>query len=593
MIETKKIKEINFSDNIYFIPSYQRGYRWDKKQVEELLEDIYEVYVTKQDSYSLQPIVVSKIEENKYEIIDGQQRLTTIYILLTRFKRFIDEIFQLDFEVRTNCIEFFIELDKGNFDYSNPDFAHISNAYKVIDSWLKKKKETRVDSNIEMNIFQTLLEKVEVIWYDVEESNRQELVKVFTRLNSGKIGLTNAELIKALLLSKVNFESSKDVYTQQLDISNKWNQIENALQDDDFWNFINKSENKLATRIDYIFQLIVKNKQQEIKEEYDVFRYYYPLYVEAQMSSEYDFIKSNWSEVDLYFTILQDWYGNHEYYHLIGLLIWDGVDILTLIKEYQTSNKTLFVNYLFQEIENRFCNTEIERLHYDIPKDKEHIHQTLVFFNVMEVYRTKTNRFPFKQLKLEEIKWSLEHIHPQNASDVRQNEYLQWLEDHKNVLRAIDFIENQELIEKTENLITELKEKKAKDLKSQFEDLSQKILKILEYEENNKENNSQKSKIPYDKLSNEHHISNMALLDTKRNSSLGNSAFGVKRKKIIEFELQGVYIPNATKNSFLKYYSDYPKHLNYWTLGDRDEYLYKIQEQINFVKKQNLKTNEH
>src|SRR5690606_24999680 len=192
------------------------------------------------------------------------------YILLTRFKRFIDEIFQLDFEVRTNCIEFFIELDKGNFDYSNPDFAHISNAYKVIDSWLKKKKETRVDSNIEMNIFQTLLEKVEVIWYDVEESNRQELVKVFTRLNSGKIGLTNAELIKALLLSKVNFESSKDVYTQQLDISNKWNQIENALQDDDFWNFINKSENKLATRIDYIFQLIVKNKQQEIKEEYDV-----------------------------------------------------------------------------------------------------------------------------------------------------------------------------------------------------------------------------------------------------------------------------------------------------------------------------------
>ena len=321
--------------------------------------------MTKQESYCLQPIVVSKIEENKYEIIDGQQRLTTIYILLTRFKRFIDEKFQLDFEVRQNCVDFFKKLDTGSFDYSNPDFSHISNAYKVIDSWLNIKKETKIDSNIEMNIFQTLLEKVEVIWYDVEESNREELVKVFTRLNSGKISLTNAELIKALFLSKANFENqSKDIYTHQLDISNKWNQIENALQNDDFWNFINKSENKLATRIDYIFQLIVRNKNIAIKEEFDVFRYYYPLYVKSRESKEYDFIESNWNEIDLYFTILQDWYSNHEYYHLIGLLIWDGVDILILIKEYQESNKTLFVKYLFKEIEERFCHIKIEDLDY-------------------------------------------------------------------------------------------------------------------------------------------------------------------------------------------------------------------------------------
>lgn len=590
MIEPKKIKEINFSDNIYFIPSYQRGYRWDKKQVEELLDDIYEVYVTKQESYCLQPIVVSKIEENKYEIIDGQQRLTTIYILLTRFKRFIDEKFQLDFEVRQNCVDFFKKLDTGIFDYSNPDFSHISNAYKVIDSWLNIKKETKIDSNIEMNIFQTLLEKVEVIWYDVEESNREELVKVFTRLNSGKIGLTNAELIKALFLSKANFENqSKDIYTHQLDISNKWNQIENALQNDDFWNFINKSENKLATRIDYIFQLIVRNKNIAIKEEFDVFRYYYPLYVKSRESKEYDFIESNWNEIDLYFTILQDWYSNHEYYHLIGLLIWDGVDILILIKEYQESNKTLFVKYLFKEIEERFCHIKIEDLDYK--NSYNQVEKTLVFFNVMEVYRSKTNRFPFKQLKVEEIKWSLEHIHPQNALEVKQSEYSQWLEDHKKVLNAIG--SNDDLIARIESLIVELKETNAKNLKLQFEDLSREVLENLDYKENNTESTSKKSKIPFEKLIGEHHISNMALLDTKKNSSLGNSAFGVKRKSIIDFELNGFYIPNATKNSFLKYYSDYPKHLNYWTLEDRDEYLFKIQEQMNFVKNQNLETYEY
>lgn len=589
MIKPKKIKEINFSDNIYFIPSYQRGYRWDSKQVEELLDDIYEVYVTKQESYCLQPIVVSKIEANKYEIIDGQQRLTTIYILLTRFKRFVDEKFQLDFEVRQNCVDFFKQLDSGSFDYSNPDFAHISNAYKVIDSWLKNKKETKVDSNIEMNIFQTLLEKVEVIWYDVEESNREELVKVFTRLNSGKIGLTNAELIKALFLSKANFENqSKDVYTHQLDISNKWNQIENALQNDDFWNFINKSENKLATRIDYIFQLIVRNKNLEIKDDFDVFRYYYPLYVESRESKKYNFIESNWNEIDLYFTILQDWYSNHEYYHLIGLLIWDGVDILNLIKKYQESNKTLFVKYLFKQIEERFCNLKVEDLDYI--NSYNQVERILVFFNVMEVFRSKTYRFPFKQLKVKEIKWSLEHIHPQNALDVKQNEYSQWLEDHKKVLKAMD--SDDELINRVENLIIELKETNAKNLKLQFEDLSREILEKFDYKENNKESISKKSKIPFDKLIGEHHISNMALLDTKKNSSLGNSAFGVKRKSIIDFELNGFYIPNATKNSFLKYYSDYPKHLNYWTLEDRYEYLSKIQEQMNFVKNHNLETNE-
>ncbi|WAC39105.1 DUF262 domain-containing protein [Pedobacter sp. SL55] len=590
MIEPKKIKEINFSDNIYFIPSYQRGYRWDRKQVEELLDDIYEVYLTKQESYCLQPIVVSKIEENKYEIIDGQQRLTTIYILLTRFKRFIDEKFQLDFEVRQNCVDFFKRLDGGSFDYSNPDFAHISNAYKVIDSWLNIKKETKVDSNVEMNIFQTLLERVEVIWYDVEESNREELVKVFTRLNSGKIGLTNAELIKALFLSKANFENqSKDVYTHQLDISNKWNQIENALQNDDFWNFINKSENKLATRIDYIFQLIVRNKNLEIKEKFDVFRYYYPLYVKSRESKEYDFIESNWNEIDLYFTILQDWYSNHEYYHLIGLLIWDGADELALIREYQESNKKLFVKYLFEEIGNRFCNIKVEDLDYI--NSYNQVERTLVFFNVMEVYRSKTNRFPFKQLKVKEIKWSLEHIHPQNALDVKQSEYSQWLEDHKKVLRAIG--SDDELTDRIENLIVQLKEINAKNLRLQFEDLSREVLENLDYKENNRESISKKSKIPFEKLIGEHHISNMALLDTKKNSSLGNSAFGVKRKSIIDFELKGFYIPNATKNSFLKYYSDYPKCLNYWTLEDRDEYLFKIQEQMNFVKTQNLETYEY
>ena len=86
----------------FFIPSYQRGYRWEEQQVTDLLNDIYSFAIKKNKSdkefYCLQPIVVRKCSENIinlnelispldnniwYEVIDGQQRLTTIRILLT------------------------------------------------------------------------------------------------------------------------------------------------------------------------------------------------------------------------------------------------------------------------------------------------------------------------------------------------------------------------------------------------------------------------------------------------------------------------------------------------------------------------------
>jgi CRISPR/Cas system endoribonuclease Cas6 (RAMP superfamily) len=83
----------------FFIPSYQRGYRWDKQQVEDLLDDIYTFATKKKETekefYCLQPIVVKKLKDEEkainnldnskewYEVIDGQQRLTTIRIILS------------------------------------------------------------------------------------------------------------------------------------------------------------------------------------------------------------------------------------------------------------------------------------------------------------------------------------------------------------------------------------------------------------------------------------------------------------------------------------------------------------------------------
>lgn len=77
----------------FIIPSYQRGYRWERKQVTDLLNDLRQ-FVTdgnsKNSCYYLQPIVIKKASWKNadgnnidgWEVLDGQQRLTTMYLLL-------------------------------------------------------------------------------------------------------------------------------------------------------------------------------------------------------------------------------------------------------------------------------------------------------------------------------------------------------------------------------------------------------------------------------------------------------------------------------------------------------------------------------
>lgn len=111
----------------FFVPRYQRGYRWGKQEITELLDDILQYYRATQDRenrvskfYCLQPVVVKrkqwltkngKIEG--WELIDGQQRLTTILLILNYLedvRKLLGEdlnIYTIDFETRENCKVFF------------------------------------------------------------------------------------------------------------------------------------------------------------------------------------------------------------------------------------------------------------------------------------------------------------------------------------------------------------------------------------------------------------------------------------------------------------------------------------------------------
>ena len=209
MIEQKSIRDIIDKKINFNVPAYQRGYRWNKLNVTDLLDDLLEF---RQDDssgkfYCLQPLVVKKIGANQYNVIDGQQRLTTIFIILKYLENLlkeengIDEIYTLSYETRKDSKDFLQNIAGKTQDESNQnmDYFCMYQAYEAVENWFGDKisqKKTTKRKILEIFTNSEGEKHIEFIWYEVENSENDE-VKIFARLNSGKIPLTNAELIKS------------------------------------------------------------------------------------------------------------------------------------------------------------------------------------------------------------------------------------------------------------------------------------------------------------------------------------------------------------------------------------------------------------
>ena len=220
----------------FFIPNYQRGYRWTRQQVKDLLNDINEFDASKDGFYCLQPLVVRLRNENKsvgkWEVIDGQQRLTTIYIILRSLDS--NEPYSLEYATRAKSREFLLNMDKYD-ENENIDFYYMDQAKKTVKEWLKPDFDKGA-------FLDKLKNKVNFIWY---ESVDEDPIKVFTRLNIGKIALTNFA-----------GKSTDSLRLRQQEIASEWDKIEYTLQSDEFWLFLHDKGYDRPTRIDFIFDLI-------------------------------------------------------------------------------------------------------------------------------------------------------------------------------------------------------------------------------------------------------------------------------------------------------------------------------------------------
>ena len=542
----------------FFIPSYQRGYRWTEQQVTDLLNDINEFSpkeignTTKKTWYCLQPIVVKQKDENEWDVIDGQQRLTTIYLILHYLnQRYTEEgrtkLFALEFETREGSANYLKnKLGEKEEDDTNIDYFHISVAYQTINKWFK---ENKVEKSFELKFN----DSAKVIWY--ETSKNEDSIDIFTRINSGKIPLTNAELIKALFLNSSNFTDadSEKMRLKQLEIASEWDRIEYALQDDSFWYFINKKENNLATRIEFIFNLMAK---QQSEDKYATF-YFFNEKFKNKIEKD---INDNWNEIKKYFQTLEEWYSDRVLYHKVGYLIAIGKDIKLIIQEKGNKSKTEFSTWLREEIEGVIHGVNLEELEYN----GRYVREILLLHNIQTMLnnQNETNRFPFDRFKKEF--WDVEHIHAiATEVKVKKENQIEWIknnfiktENHKN-----DTLNRQiEQIINSENTVDE----------NEFDDIIDYVL--------GEEDNS---------------IRNLCLLDRSTNRSYKNDAFKEKRKKIIEREINGTFIPICTKNAFMKYYSSNVKDIEMWNESDRSSYFNEIKEVIDqYLPKMTIVENE-
>ena len=182
----------SLKDNRFVIPSYQRGYRWDAIQVKALLDDLaeFEAVNDPKKFYCLQPLVVVK-RETEWEVVDGQQRLTTIFLILKQLSPAGTPPFHIRYERHPESKDGLLGLlqsataQSPAHGFASPDLHFIKEADKEIHKWLDDHKDRRL--SVLTNLDGAC---AKFIWHEVEQGS--EAIRAFTRLNAGKIRLTDS-----------------------------------------------------------------------------------------------------------------------------------------------------------------------------------------------------------------------------------------------------------------------------------------------------------------------------------------------------------------------------------------------------------------
>ena len=564
----------------FFVPTYQRGYRWTETQVKELLEDLYDFVSTKKDEndyYCLQPIIVKK-KEDCWELVDGQQRLTALWLISALYYcsnkedviNIERETYNLVYEQKDECTALFNIIEamldnnslKSLVEKLEPYKEKCIDGRKLIESieYISRfSRNNKTAKGVLAKIFDSI-NSVRIIWYVLDENENS--IQTFTNINANKIELTNAELIKAVLLNAVDDE---------LKMQNKalqWEEIEKGLNDNDFWSYmITKNRKNYNTRIDYLFEIfcdkhnLLKQVDGKEKDRYAIFR----AISEFLVGKDVDDV---WKEIQDIYDTLRDWYNDYFLYHTIGLLLIidkgnDAVIINELYNEYSKVDKKTFKNHILNRIKELyvsdkkvtpFSKFDEEQIKADLEEltiqESEKVRSVLLLYNIALLVNANNTyeRFPFELFK--NGTWDIEHINPQTPKDATAEEKKNWLQSYMQIIKDREILDNIE--------------KCIQDNYENFAVVSDMVSQKLDIVDNDS-------------------ISNLVLLHASINRGYKNDCFSEKRKEIIEVERtksnDEKYIPIGTKWVFLKGY-DKASQLVVWAADDMKEYVEDISAKI-------------
>lgn len=634
IVDIKTIGSILNHKNYFYVPCYQRGYRWNRKQVEELLSDLYSFHKqynpnspkTMGNFYCLQPIIVREITDDEvrafvlgdkadeadyklWELVDGQQRLTTIYILLSYLininkaycgnkdecvEDYLDaQLYNIVYESRPSTCKALNALAQGEMIEScDLDATHISNAVRYIDEWFNGKGldinkrynggngESKKD--VRRGLFNQIVNMSEkgstkVIWYQLSNDADTDPVQEFTRINNGKIPLTDTELIKALFLQKRNFETGNNVL-EQTKISLQWEQMENTLQRDDFWCFISNKGVDEEDRMGELLKLVFL-KEHDIDENSiepgDIFRYYYEKIDGMPTNNLQPVVNKLWTDITDTYNVLHDWYETPEIYNYVGYLVQCGMSLTTLYKQYEdktNEDDESTINDLIAWLEEDIkavlpthCVEKQEDGKYHITTeypDRPNLRKILLLLNVDmlsrqlreirdndEAYHGDANvfKFPFDLYKIQN--WDIEHIDSATTNALTDKEAQRnWVEGNINDYGIV---------------VTDAIRKKMID--GEWADL----VEIIQHQEGEEQENKNV-------------IGNLTLLDSSTNREYGNALFRKKRKYIIDKTMNGRYVLPCTQYVFMKFFDadDSSASKTRWTKEDKERYHDFILQQL-------------
>lgn len=370
-VELKSIGSLFSGKDHFYIPSYQRGYRWRRKQAEELMSDLYSFTQNPGgDFYCLQPVIVKPIlpgdprrrealgdladstDHNLWELVDGQQRLTSIFIMLKALEVVTNSDIEEDYEIELYSLHYESRPDflKGieNVDRNLPeltaatdiDAAHANSVFRIMQDWFgsrgkylsclykggrgDKKKNIAADL-LRLITAETDKNTVKVIWYEIEPTAETDTVKEFINVNNGKIPLLDSELVKALFLQRRN---NNDAVNEEIQTERAlmWEMMENRLQANDFWSFISPDDNKTEDRMGLLLAMIYLSEQKDMKEmeKGDVFRYFYDAFEGKQGEDLTKALSEKWESVLDAYHAIEDWYESPVLYNYVGYLMGTG-----------------------------------------------------------------------------------------------------------------------------------------------------------------------------------------------------------------------------------------------------------------------------